>query len=505
MSIPRLSQGLVGGAIAALTFTVGTGVFAPLVAGANNPQTGNLSTSARATTCLPTTTPAPTPNPTVSFADADGIHVEGITQFDARDYNVEVCTAALGRSVNVRILLPSTYKPTGTTRYPVLYLYAGTGGLASDWVKGGNAEATTAGRPLITVMPDIDFNGDGGGWFTNWVDPTTALGPSKWETFHVGQLIPWIDANLRTVATRNGRAVAGLSQGGFGSFTYAARHPDMFVSAAAFSGAPDIDYNPVVAAGATAVIDYIALADDGVNPDALFGSRVTDELNWQGHDPADLATNLRGLSMSLFTATGVNGPLDPPGINPGGSGIESATHMSTMSFYQRLESLGIPSYLDDYVFGTHTFPYWARDFAQYIGPLMQTFAHPPRLPASTNYESIDPSWTQWGWTVSMNRPQPAFSSLIDAGAAGFTLWGTGFATVTTPAVYAPGSTATVTYSGPNGTGRFTETADSAGSLCLLPIPVGTPSLLGGPSLPARASITIAGIPRRNSHPKHPNR
>src|SRR5207237_2147109 len=144
----------------------------------------------------------------------------------------------------------------------------------------------------------------------------TALGPSQWETFHVGQLIPWVDANLSTIAGREGRAVAGLSQGGFGSTTYPARHPDMFVSAASFSGAPDIDYNPFVAAGATAVIQATAVGLDGVEPDAMFGSRVTDEINWQGHDPADLVTNLRGVDLWLYTATGVNGPLDPPGLNP---------------------------------------------------------------------------------------------------------------------------------------------------------------------------------------------
>ena len=123
----------------------------------------------------------------------------------------------------------------------MLYLFHGTSGRASDWVNAGDVVETTAGLPLIVVMPDAGFDGNGGGWFTNWVDQTTHLGPSQWETFHVEQLIPWIDANLRTVASREGRAVAGLSQGGFGSMTYAARHPDTFVSVASFSGAPDID------------------------------------------------------------------------------------------------------------------------------------------------------------------------------------------------------------------------------------------------------------------------
>ena len=59
----------------------------------------------------------------------------------------------------------------------------------------------------------------------------------EWETFHIDPFIPWIDSNLRTIPHRRGRAIAGLSQGGFCSLSYAARHPDMFTSVAGFSGA----------------------------------------------------------------------------------------------------------------------------------------------------------------------------------------------------------------------------------------------------------------------------
>src|SRR5438067_10948106 len=144
-------------------------------------------------------------------------------------------------------------------------------------------------------MPDAGFDGDGGSWFTNWVDTSTQLGPSKWETFHVSQLIPWVDAKLRTVAERRGRAVAALSQGGSGSMTYAARHPDTFVAAASFSGAPEIDRDRDVLVGATAVIEATAYGLDHVQPEAMFGSRVTHEINWQGHDPATLKAHLRGM------------------------------------------------------------------------------------------------------------------------------------------------------------------------------------------------------------------
>lgn len=426
------------------------------------------------------------------FAAAGGIRVAHVTRIDPRQYDVTVTTDALGRSVHVRVLVPADYGVTAD-RLPVLYLFHGTSGRASDWVRQGDAEAATARSRLIVVMPDAGFDGDGGGWFTNWVDTTTALGPSRWETFHVDELIPWVDANLRTVATREGRAIAGLSQGGFGSMTYAARHPDLFVSAASFSGAPDIDNNPAVAAGASAVIDATAVGLDGVEPDAMFGSRATDEINWQGHDPADLVPNLRPVDLWLFTATGLPGPYDAGAPNPAASGIELATHGSTEGFVQRAQQEGVPFHLVDYTYGTHNWPYWARDLAQYLPHAMATFARPPDRPGRVGFESIDSSWTQWGWSVDVHRSAAQqFSALMDASAGGFTLQGSGTATVTTPAFYPPRSVWVVSVPGRS---PAAVTADSTGRLRVtvaLGPDLPSPTVVGLPLVPGRpVTVTIA--------------
>lgn len=426
----------------------------------------------------------------LTFHQASGIRVLNATRIDRRQYDVSVSTAALGRAAHVRVLVPADYGET-RDRLPVLYLFHGTSGRASDWVEHGNAEDATAGRRLIVVMPDAGFGGDGGGWFTNWVDTKTALGPSQWETFHVDQLIPWIDANLRTIATRNGRAVAGLSQGGFGSMTYAARHPDLFASAASFSGAPDIDYNPALAAGATAVIEAIAAGLDRVEPDAMFGSRATKEINWQGHDPADLVGNLRDVDLWLYTATGQPGPYDSGAPNPSTSGIELATHQSTEGFVQHAHQQGVPVHLVDYTRGTHMWSYWARDLVEYLPHAMGKFARPTGAPRRISYESIDPSWSQWGWSIVLRRSgTQQFSALTRAGPTGFTLQGTGTAIVTTPPFYKPRSVAAVTISGRPAT---TVTVDSAGRLEVtvpLGLDVPSPAIVGVPVLPGKA-VTVA--------------
>jgi S-formylglutathione hydrolase FrmB len=406
-----------------------------------------------------------------SFVDGAGLHVLGVTRYDARDYNVVVLSPYLGRPVNVRLLLPAGYAQHPTERYPVLYLFHGTSGYASDWIDAGGAEQTTAPYNLITVMPDCGFNGDGGFWFTNWVDQATSHGPSQFEDYLIKSLIPWVDLNLRTIATRDGRAVAGLSQGGYGSAEMAARHPDMFVSMASFSGAPEIERDPEVYAGAIGVIEAIEVGDDRVPPFSELGNPATDQINWAGHDPATLITNLRGMSIDLWTGEGIDGPYDTA-PNPAASAIEAAVYESTEHFHEHLVAEGIPSYYDDYVYGTHSFPYWARDLRAYVPMMMADFAH-PKHPVTVSFMSIDKSWTQWGYVVSMNRPTPQqFTSLTDGSAAGFYFSGSGTATVTTPGQYRPGSHLTIVISGPKGSKTETLSVGPTGRVTLV-LPLGS--------------------------------
>jgi S-formylglutathione hydrolase FrmB len=371
------------------------------------------------------------------FRDGHGLRVVSSKQLDARDLNVRVLSENLGRPVDVRILLPAGYQRHPARHYPVLYLFHGTSGRASDWPTGGHAGETTAPYPVITVMPDCGFDGDGGFWFTDWVDRTTSHGPSQFESYLIDQLIPWIDSSLRTIPARQGRAVAGLSQGGYGAAAMAARHPDLFSIMGSFSGAPEIDRDPDVIVGATGVIEAIAVGQDGVPPGSMFGSRATNEVNWQGHDPSTLMTNLRGMGIWLWTGVGAPGPYDES-PDAGATGIEFLVHQSTKYFHEHLVDEGIAHHYDDYTYGTHSWPYWARDLRKFMKPMMTTFAH-PRTPKTISYMSIDKRWSQWGWAVSFHRDaDQQFSFLEHANARGFTLRGNGQATVTTAPYYAPG-------------------------------------------------------------------
>ncbi len=373
-----------------------------------------------------------------ALTDAAGIRIVSQRALDSRLLSLRVASTAVSGPLDVRVLLPGDYASHPHRRYPVLYLLDGTSGRAADWTTLGDAERTTAGLPLIVVMPDITIAGDGGGWCTNW-QGAGPHGRPAWETFHIGQLIPWIEHGLRTIRARAGRAIAGLSQGGFCSMSYAARHPDLFAAALSFSGAPDIAYDLEAQTLVTPVINLTETALDGAPLNSMFGLRLTQEINWAAHDPATLAPNLGGMRLFLYSGNGQPGPLDTALPNPGASAIEGGVSELTKLFHQRLQSLGIPSVYDPYGPGTHSWPYWARDLRESIGKVMDVLAHPPPAPASIDYTSADLSYAAFGWQVTMSRKVREFSTLNAAGRDGFVLRGSGSAIVRTPGRYRRGA------------------------------------------------------------------
>jgi S-formylglutathione hydrolase FrmB len=337
-------------------------------------------------------------------------------------------TDALAADTHVRVMTPDGYDPSGRTRYPVLYLLHGCCDDYRSWTDKGDAEKITAGLPLIVVMPDAGQDG----FYSDWYN-AGAGGPPKWETYHIGQLIPFVDGHYPTVAARAGRAVAGLSMGGFGAMSYAARHPDLFVAAASFSGAVDN-----MDSGGEAA-DALAPAD-GQMPTGTWGPRATEEVRWRAHNPVDLAENLRGLSLTVRTGNG-----QPGGTYGGGpDAIEAGVHSMSTIFHDRLLALGIPHVWEDYGPGSHDWPYWERDLRNTLPAIMATLAHPPSPPSPFTFTAVEPHYEIYGWTVDLARPVLEFSRLEHAGAAGFTLAGSGTATVTTPPRYRAGRAYPVT-------------------------------------------------------------
>ena len=136
---------------------------------------------------------------------------------------------SVGRKMKYNIVLPDGYAE-GKKHYPVLYLLHGLTGNYTHWAGMGVPEYARR-HSLIVVMPDV-----GNSWYVNWAQ-SEGDQKNRWEDFIVKDLIGHIDATYRTIAKREGRAINGLSMGGYGSLMLGLRHPDLFCSVGSHSGA----------------------------------------------------------------------------------------------------------------------------------------------------------------------------------------------------------------------------------------------------------------------------
>lgn len=144
---------------------------------------------------------------------------------------VEFYSPAVDRQMKFDIVLPPGYEESGQ-RYPVLYLLHGYMQNYTVWGRFlGAAEYARRLGDLIVVMPD-----GGNSWYLNY-DSSGEGQSNDWEDHIIRDVIPYVDANFRTEARREGRAISGLSMGGFGAFSLGLRHSRLFVSLGSTSGA----------------------------------------------------------------------------------------------------------------------------------------------------------------------------------------------------------------------------------------------------------------------------
>ena len=118
----------------------------------------------------------------------------------------------------------------------VVYLLHGYSGKSDDWFTWGNLgpildRAIAEGRipPMIVVTPGFD-----NAWY---VDNPDEGGFGLVATALATDLVKTIDRTLPTANCRQGRAIGGLSMGGWGAVLQGIDHPDLYVGVMSFSGA----------------------------------------------------------------------------------------------------------------------------------------------------------------------------------------------------------------------------------------------------------------------------
>ncbi|MBB6326171.1 S-formylglutathione hydrolase FrmB [Algoriphagus iocasae] len=144
---------------------------------------------------------------------------------------VSTHSAIMNKEIKAVVITPKNYDTS--KEYPVTYLLHGYSGNYASWIKGApQIEQLADLYQMIIVSPDGNFDS----WY--WDSPTNP--DSKYETYFIKELIPFIDENYETIPSKEGRAITGLSMGGHGALYLAIRHQDIFGVAGSQSGGVDI-------------------------------------------------------------------------------------------------------------------------------------------------------------------------------------------------------------------------------------------------------------------------
>ncbi len=140
---------------------------------------------------------------------------------------------AISDQEHYAVYLPANYDSSGK-RYPVIYalhgLPAGPRSYRGMSVRDWGADAEHAGRPAIVVSPQGARRGDTDPEWHDWHRGR------NWESAVARELVAQVDRRYRTVADRRGRAIIGVSAGGYGASIIGIRHPETFSVIQSWSG-----------------------------------------------------------------------------------------------------------------------------------------------------------------------------------------------------------------------------------------------------------------------------
>lgn len=182
---------------------------------------------------------------------------------------------SLGREVGYVVDLPPSYA-SGERRYPVVYALHGLFESGAFWERRGLAAAFAAARQrgdlpdVIVVAPD-----GANSFYVNGL-------AGRYEDMLVEDLVEHVEKTFRVAQGRSGRALFGVSMGGYGALRMAFKHPELFAAAAAHSAM---------------LLEKVPTAEDGARRGQLaafarvFGDPIAPAA-WAAEDPLALAAKL---------------------------------------------------------------------------------------------------------------------------------------------------------------------------------------------------------------------
>jgi S-formylglutathione hydrolase FrmB len=143
-----------------------------------------------------------------------------------------IYSPAVAGRLRLAVYLPAGYSRSGGRRYPVIYFLHGLPATPSSY-RGADFLAralASSGRRAIIVAPQGARDSDSDPEYLDW-------GAGRnWETAITRDVVTYVDSHLRTIRGRKGRAIVGLSAGGYGAVIVALHHLPAFSVVESWSG-----------------------------------------------------------------------------------------------------------------------------------------------------------------------------------------------------------------------------------------------------------------------------
>lgn len=252
------------------------------------------------------------------------VNVTTVARAATTTNTVSFHSTALDQETTYVVALPSPLEPNHV--YPVLYLLHGATGNYKDWTERSTFTELLDGRDMIVVMPD-------GGTFAWYLDSQIQR-ESQRESLISRDLIQDVERRFPVIKSRGGRAIAGLSMGGHGALSLAAKHPDLYGSASSMSGILDITAHP-----------------GKWKLDDILGKQPEHTEEWKKHSVLHLADRFTTADVALLFDTGLG---DTTGA------VEDSRQL-----HKKLTVLKIPHVYNEHP-GTHTWAYWNSRIGEHL-------------------------------------------------------------------------------------------------------------------------------------------
>ena len=300
-----------------------------------------------------------------------------------------IWSQALGITKQLVVYLPPSYGDSGKAdrRYPLAVYLHGAWGSETDWTAQGHLATTmdslvAAGmQEMIVAMPDGDD-----GWWTTWHGlndvaacrrtartenaDTYCVPWPKYDDYVVHDVIAHTDSAYRTMAQRESRGIAGLSMGGYGAITIAARNPGTFSVAASHSGvlrpALMVDSSTVATTGVPTLRDAHTTEElravSGPRAAIIAPAFGMDSVSWMSRDPSLLIERMirqGDVVPSLFVDVGT----------------EDGLMTMNRSFRDRMRELHVPLLYAEWS-GKHDWAYWRAHLPESLQFIAERLAPP---------------------------------------------------------------------------------------------------------------------------------